>query len=78
MKKNILQKIDNFFSNKVYIEGCFESEKYFFHNKADIIKEFKIKDTLIDKNNKYIKLLKSTNSVSVHIRRDRFVEPDFF
>ncbi len=77
-KKTFYKKIDNFFSNKVYIEGCFESEKYFFHNKADIIKEFKIKDTLIDKNNKYIKLLKSTNSVSVHIRRDRFVEPDFF
>ena len=64
--------------NKVYLEGYFESEKYFFDLKSKLIEEFKIKENFIDKNNKYINLLTESNSVSIHIRRNRFVEPQYF
>ncbi len=77
-KKTFYKKIDNLFSDKIYQEGYFDSEKYFLDIKSDLLNEFKIKDKLIDKNNKFIKLLKDSNSVSIHIRRNRFVEPDSF
>ncbi len=77
-KKTFYEKIDSPLSDKVYLEGYFESEKYFFDLKSELIEEFKIKDDFINKNNKYINLLSESNSVSIHIRRDRFVEPDFF
>jgi len=77
-KKTFYEKIDSPLSWKVYLEGYFESEKYFFDLKPELIEEFKVKDSFIDKNNKYIDLLSESNSVSIHIRRDRFVEPAFF
>ena len=77
-KKTFYEKIDSPLSRKVYLEGYFESEKYFFDLKSELIEEFKVKDSFIDKNNKYINLLSESNSVSIHIRRDRFVEPAFF
>ena len=77
-KKTIYEKIDYLLTNKVYLEGYFESEKYFFDLKSKLIEEFKIKENFIDKNNKYINLLTESNSVSIHIRRNRFVEPQYF
>ena len=77
-KKTFYKDIDSSLSNKVYLEGHFESEKYFLEIKSHLINQFKIKDNFIDKNNKYINLLKKENSVSIHIRRDRFVEPKDF
>ena len=77
-KKTFYEKIDYLLTNKVYLEGYFESEKYFFDLKSKLIEEFKIKKNFIDKNNKYINLLTESNSVSIHIRRNRFVEPQYF
>ena len=77
-KKTFYEKIDYLLTNKVYLEGYFESEKYFFDLKSKLIEEFKIKENFIDKNNKYINLLSESNSVSIHIRRNRFVEPQYF
>jgi len=77
-KKTFYEKIDSPLSDNVYLEGYFESEKYFFDLKSELIEEFKVKDNLIDKNNRYINLLSASNSVSIHIRRDRFVEPEYF
>ena len=77
-KKTFYEKIDCLLTNKVYLEGYFESEKYFFDLKSKLIEEFKIKENFIDKNNKYINLLTESNSVSIHIRRNRFVEPQYF
>mgnify|MGYP001463232489 FL=1 len=77
-KKTFYEKIDYLLTNKVYLEGYFESEKYFFDLKSKLIEEFKIKENFIDKNNKYINLLTESNSVSIHIRRNRFVEPQYF
>ena len=77
-KKTFYEKIDYLLTNKVYLEGYFESEKYFFDLKSKLIEEFKIKENFIDKNKKYINLLTESNSVSIHIRRNRFVEPQYF
>ncbi len=78
LKKTHYKKIDFLFSNKIYQEGYFESEKYFINYKNNLLKEFTIKNELIKKDNKFIKLLNETNSVSIHIRRDRFIEPSIF
>lgn len=61
-------------SNKVFLEGHFESEKYFKDYKNEIVSLFKIKD--IDKNSLFLdpKLLKNNNSVSIAIRQNRFSE----
>ncbi len=77
-KKTFYEKIDSLLTEKVYLEGYFESEKYFFDLKLNLIEEFKIKENLINKKNKYINLLSESNSVSIHIRRNRFVEPQYF
>jgi len=77
-KKTYYEKIDYPLSNTVYLEGYFESEKYFFDLKTELTEEFKIKSTYINNKNKFINLLSECNSVSIHIRRDRFVEPSYF
>tara|TARA_B100000686_G_C16767498_1_gene962813 strand:- start:321 stop:1232 length:912 start_codon:yes stop_codon:yes gene_type:complete len=77
-KITFFKKNSNFLSDKIYIEGYFQSEKYFSKFKNDLYREFTVKDDLIDSNNKYIDMLKNSNSVSIHIRRGRFFEPKEF
>ena len=60
------------FNNKLYVEGHFESEKYFSFLEKELKSLLIIDENLIDKNDKLIDSLKSTNSVSIHIRRHRF------
>ena len=60
--------------NLVYIEGHFESEKYFYNVKKDLQKILTVKNNFIDYSNKYIDLIRKKNSVSVHIRRHKFSE----
>jgi len=60
--------------NLVYIEGHFESEKYFLSLKKDLQKILTVKNDYIDYSNKYIDLIRKKNSVSVHIRRHKFSE----
>jgi hypothetical protein len=60
--------------NLVYIEGHFESEKYFYNVKKDLQRILTVNESYIDYSNKYIDLIKKKNSVSVHIRRHRFSE----
>ena len=66
------------FSEKIYVEGYYESEKYFNQINEILLKQFTIKNDLIDPKNKYIDMLKNSDSVSIHVRRNRFVEPDIF
>ena len=62
------------YSDKVYIEGYFESEKYFQDYKNDITQQFQIKS--IKKNSlfKDPNIFKNNNSVSIVIRQHRFSE----
>ncbi len=67
----------NSYSNNVYIEGYFESFKYFNDFKDDIINQFKIKK--INKNNLFVdpSEILNENSVSIVIRQHRFDEKKF-
>ena len=62
------------FSDKVFVEGFFESEKYFINYKKDILKQFTIKKI----NTKYLfidpRQVLNHNSVSLVIRKNRFSE----
>ena len=77
-KKNI-KKISFFnedylntkFSKNVYIEGHYESEKYFIFCKKDILDQYNFN---FDCDNKYLDRLKSTNSVCLCIRQNRYEE----
>ena len=62
------------FDNTLYVEGHFESEKYFFTYKKDLKASLIINENLIDKNNQFINSIKDSNSISIHIRRHRFSE----
>ena len=77
-KITFFKNINTSYSNKIYVEGYFESEKYFVNYQKDLIKEFTIKKELIDINNQYINILKNSNSISIHIRRNRLIEPKYF
>ena len=80
-KKNI-DKITNynddfknkFFDNNMYVEGYFESEKYFLNYKKSLSNEFKFKDPDIYKNNLYFDNISKSNSVALCIRQNRFIE----
>jgi len=77
-KVTYFKKNNNIYSNKIYVEGYFESERYFVSHKKDLLNEFTIKNELIDINNKFINILKNSNSISIHVRRNRFIEPKNF
>ena len=57
-----------------FLEGYFQSEKYFLNYKNNIIQEFTFK-TEIKKNNLELqKMILNTNSILVHIRQHAFTE----
>lgn len=74
-KKTFFTKInlDNC-SNKLFLEGHFESEKYFYEYKDDLKKIFKVKNNLLENNNLYMDDIKNNNSVSICIRQNRYSE----
>lgn len=63
-------------SNKIYVEGNFESEKYFKEYKNELNKEFLIKDEDNFKKNEYYGIIRDNNDdvVSICIRTNRFSE----
>ena len=67
--KNLSQKS---FSNNIYVQGNFENYKYFNNYQNELSKFFIPKNELISYNQEIIKKLTSTNSISIHIRRNRF------
>ena len=74
-KKTLFNKInlDNY-SSKLFLEGHFESEKYFYEYRENFKKIFKVKNNLLENNNSYINNIKNNNSVSICIRQHRFSE----
>ena len=84
-KKFITEKIDNnkltkfekiskLKSIQIFVEGHYESELYFKDYETDLKKNIKIKYNLIDYNNPFIDQIKRSNSVSIHLRKNRFSE----
>ena len=74
--KKIVQEFINLDKSKVsdslYLQGNFENHKYFFEYKDDLCKIFTPKNELIQKSNTFIDRIKNSNSISLHIRRNRF------
>jgi len=66
--------LDNsYLNNKVFLEGYFETEKYFLQYRNDLINEFSFKNRINCMSDIKDKILNS-NSVSMAIRADRFNE----
>lgn len=66
-------KIENT-SNTFYIDGNFESEKYFSDSRYDLLNEFSIPNCKKYFSNKYIDIINTHNVVSICIRQNRFSE----
>jgi hypothetical protein len=56
-----------------YLEGYFQSEKYFIDYQNQIRKDFTFKNAPNEANQKLIDEISKTNSIAVHIRRGDFV-----
>ena len=59
-------------TNNLYVQGNFENYNYFNKYRSELCKIFVAKKELIHKNDTLINRIKSSNSVSLHIRRNRF------
>jgi hypothetical protein len=77
-KNKITSYNENFlntnFAKNIYMEGYFESEKYFSHIKEIIINEFFFKNSDKYKVSPFYKLLNQENAVTICIRQNRFSE----
>ena len=62
------------FDNNLFLEGHFESERYFKDYKDEIKGEFKLKNQVSLKKNPYFNEINKLNSVSICLRQNRFME----
>ena len=60
--------------NEILLEGYFQSEKYFIQIRSLLLQDFKWRSPATGVNLSLIEKIKSTNSVSIHIRRGDFAE----
>ena len=74
--KNKLTKFSpiksNNFNNKIYIDGNFESEKYFLDYRNELLKQFSFKKDMSI--NKYLDIIRKHNVVSISVRQNRYSE----
>ena len=61
-------------NNYFFIDGNFESEKYFIEYYNDLYNEFSIKNTIKFENNKYLDLINNRNVISIGVRQNRYSE----
>jgi len=64
------------FNKILYFEGYFQSEEYFKSEKENILKEFTFKDSIKDQNRNIINDIKNSNSISIHLRQDKFLKDE--
>ena len=62
--------------NNLYVQGNFENYNYFNKYRSELCKIFVPKKKVIDENNTLINRIKNSNSISLHIRRNRFSDQD--
>ena len=62
------------FNDCLFVEGHFETEKYFYHHAEEIKNEFIFKNAYILKNNPFYNDIKKSNSVCICVRQNRFSE----
>ena len=61
-------------SENVFVEGYFESEKYFVDIKDKIISEYKFLNETMYQKSAYFNEINKSNSVSICLRQNRFIE----
>ena len=61
-------------NNIIYIDGNFESEKYFLNYRKELLDEFSFKNKEKFMNNKFLDMINTENVVSISIRQNRFSE----
>ena len=67
------------YTQNIFLDGYFQSEKYFIHNKEKILDLFKIDETTLEYlNSKYPDIMNSNNTCSIHVRRGDFLRIDFY
>ena len=62
------------YKDVVFLEGYFQSEKYFINYKNNILQEFSFKNQIKTHNLELQKMILNNNSVLVHIRQHAFSE----
>ena len=78
-KSHIREKYYNFdpgilkLKSNIYLDGYWQSEKYFKDIEIVLRNDFSFRTDADNKNKEYIRLIESTESVSVHIRRGDYV-----
>lgn len=66
---DLLRQPDN-----TYLDGYFQSEKYFAHIREDLLADFSWAKPAVGKNKKLLEVInKDVNSVSIHVRRGDYV-----
>ena len=66
----------NKISESLYVQGNYENYKYFDLFRNELLKILTVKNNLIDENNYLINKLRNTNSVSIHIRKNRYSDQE--
>ena len=61
-------------NNYFFLDGNFESEKYFSDCRKDLLNELSIKNEKQFLNNKYLNIIKNKNVISICVRQNRFSE----
>ena len=63
------------FNKHIYVEGYFQSEKYYAQYTESLRKEFTFKNNIINQKSSFINDIKKSNSISIHLRQEKFL-PD--
>ena len=74
-KSSFFSQIDlNKTKSLCFLDGNFESEKYFIEYRNKLLKEFTLNNISSIKDNEFLKLIKTKNVVSICVRQNRYSE----
>lgn len=59
--------------NDVYLSGYWQSERYFLNHRVKLLERIKISDSHSPDSMTYLKQIRSSNSVSIHVRRGDYI-----
>jgi len=62
------------FEKDIYLEGYWQNEEYFRDIRGEILKDFTLKSDISDEANFFLKDIKNSQSVSLHVRRGDYVQ----
>lgn len=58
----------------IYLDGFFQSHKYFDNIREELLEDFKLKKKLNSKNKQILEKIKTTESVAIHYRRTDYLK----